>query len=99
MRTGLRAGRFGARDPMAEVSGREPMEYLRVFVRIRLKVDFIRGMFVTPCIRVFGLMQFYPGEVGAGFSLLICGAMTAFTWINGTSLRMHYRVARVMLRE
>lgn len=78
---------------------KELFEYLRVYVMIWQKIDFIWGMFITSYIPLFGFLHFYPGEIGTGFGGLFVIAIAAFTYVNAQALRQHYDIATTMSRE
>ncbi|KUF11220.1 hypothetical protein [Pseudoponticoccus marisrubri] len=78
---------------------KELLEYLRVFVMVWQKIDFIWGMFVTSYIPLFGFLHFYQGQIDGSFGMLFAVAIAAFTWINGTALVTHYDIAATMSRE
>ncbi|BBU57457.1 hypothetical protein KU6B_37220 [Mameliella alba] len=48
-----------------EAREKELLEYLRVYVMIWQKIDFIWGMFLTSYIPLFGFLHFYQGDLGA----------------------------------
>ncbi|MCJ7872216.1 hypothetical protein Q4577_05785 [Marinovum sp. 2_MG-2023] len=78
---------------------KELMEYLRVYVMIWQKIDFIWGMFITSYIPLFGFLHFYQGDIGAVFAVMIVVAIAGFTLINATALRDHYEIAVTMSTE
>ena len=75
------------------------MDYLRIYVLIWQKIDFIWGMFITTYIPLIGFLHFYQGEIGFPFAFIFVVAIGGFTWINWGSLRTHYRIANAMNRE
>lgn len=82
-----------------EARDKELLEYLRVYVMIWQKIDFIWGMFITSYIPLFGFLHFYPGEMGFAFAVLFALAIAAFTFVNAQALRQHYDIAVTMSRE
>lgn len=78
---------------------KELLEYLRIYVMIWQKIDFIWGMFLTSYIPLFGFLHFYPGEIGVSFGGLFVLAVAVFTWVNAQALRQHYDMAITMSRE
>lgn len=78
---------------------KELLEYLRVFVMIWQKIDFIWGMFITSYIPLFGFIHFYQGKIDPSFAVMFVFAILAFTLINGSALRSHYLIANTMSQE
>ncbi|SMX43303.1 hypothetical protein [Maliponia aquimaris] len=78
---------------------KELLEYLRIYVMIWQKIDFIWGMFLTSYIPLFGFLHFYQGEIGVSFAGLFVLAIAVFTWVNAQALRQHYDMAITMSRE
>lgn len=75
------------------------MEYLRVYVMIWQKIDIIWGMFITTYVPLLGFIHLYQGDVGLDFAALFVLAIAGFTFINGQSLMMHYKLVIVMSEE
>lgn len=89
---------------MKTVIEREPrekelLEYLRVYVMIWTKIDFIWGLFLTSYIPLFGFLHFYQGDIGTSFAGMFVLAIAAFTYVNAQALRQHYDIAITMSRE
>ncbi|MBY6117238.1 hypothetical protein KUW09_23785 [Mameliella alba] len=82
-----------------EAREKELLEYLRVYVMIWQKIDFIWGMFITSYIPLFGFLHFYQGEIGMSFAGLFALAIAVFTYVNAQALRQHYDIAITMSRE
>ena len=82
-----------------EAREKELLEYLRVYVMIWQKIDFIWGMFLTSYIPLFGFLHFYQGEMGGSFAGMFVLAIAIFTYVNGQALRQHYDLAITMSRE
>jgi hypothetical protein len=82
-----------------EAREKELLEYLRVYVMIWQKIDFIWGLFITSYIPLFGFLHFYQGDIGMGFAVLFGLAIAGFTYVNGQALRQHYDIACTMSRE
>jgi hypothetical protein len=82
-----------------EAREKELLEYLRVYVMIWQKIDFIWGLFITSYIPLFGFLHFFQGEIGTSFSVMFVLAIAAFTFVNGQALRQHYDIAVTMSRE
>ena len=78
---------------------KELLEYLRVYVMVWQKIDFIWGLFLTSYIPLFGFLHFYQGEIGANFGGLFVIAIVAFTLVNAQALRQHYDIAITMSHE
>lgn len=78
---------------------KELLEYLRVYVMVWQKIDFIWGLFITSYIPLFGFLNFYPDQIGFGFAALFGVAILGFTVVNGRALRQHYDIAVTMSRE
>lgn len=83
----------------AERQDRDLLEYLRVYVMVWQKIDFIWGMFLTTYIPLIGFLHFYRGEFGLAFGAIVLAALGAFTAINGNALRSHYLIANTMSLE
>lgn len=82
-----------------EPNEKEILEYLRIYVMIWQKIDFIWGLFITSYIPLFGFLHFYPGEMGLAFGGLFVVAIAAFTFVNAQALRQHYDIVVTMGRE
>ncbi len=78
---------------------KDVMEYLRVYVMIWQKIDFIWGMFITTYIPLVGFLHFYRDNISLVFALIAILGNAGFTAINGNALLTHYRLANTMSRE
>ncbi len=85
--------------PDTGASQKALLDYLRIYMIVWQKIDFIWGMFITAYIPLFGFLHFYPGQIGSGFAGLFVLAIGVFTWINATSLRAHYDIVVTMGHE
>ena len=75
------------------------MDYLRIYVLIWQKIDFIWGMFLTTYIPLVGFLHFYRDDISLTFALIAVTGNAGFTLINGNALLSHYRLANSMSRE
>ena len=82
-----------------ELRETELLDYLRVYVMIWQKIDFIWGLFITSYIPLFGFLHFYQKQIGLVFALMFLVAIAGFTFVNGQALRQHYDIAVTMSRE
>lgn len=94
---GGQSGMHGVVD--REAREKELLEYLRVYVMVWQKIDFIWGLFITSYIPLFGFLHFYKGPLELSFSGLFSLAIFVFTYINAQALRQHYDIAVTMSRE
>lgn len=84
---------------MTNQSDRDVLEYLRVYVMVWQKIDFIWGMFLTTYLPLLGFINFYQKDISPVFAVLMTLAVGLFTLINGRSLRAHYDIANTMSAE
>ncbi|MEM9146697.1 MAG: hypothetical protein AAGC57_10895 [Pseudomonadota bacterium] len=75
------------------------IEYIRVATMIAQKIDVIWVTFLTTYIALFGFAIFYDRGIDLEYYVVLFLFVGIFTWINGRSLRNHYRLLYAMGEE